>query len=93
MREQDNLSLADGYSVTTTYSTKNAAFNIEAGQTTSETVKNKFTYSPDTMHVVANKVWDDDSNRDGIRPDSVRFALFDGTTNKQIGAAKDVFTR
>lgn len=92
VREQDNLTLAAGYSVTTTYSTKNAAFNIEAGQTTSETVKNKYTYSPDTMHVVANKVWDDDSNRDGIRPDSVRFALFDGTTNKQIGAAKDVFT-
>lgn len=92
VREQDNLSLAAGYSVTTTYSTKNAAFNIEAGQTTSETVKNKYTYSPDTMHVVANKVWDDDSNRDGIRPDSVRFALFDKTTKKQIGAAKDVFT-
>lgn len=43
-------------------------------------VVNQYRYTPDMTPAVAYKVWDDADNQDGIRPDSVRFALYAGAT-------------
>lgn len=43
---------------------------------------------PTTTEVVATKVWDDNSDQDGVRPDSVTFQLYK-TVNGQTTAVKD----
>ena len=37
------------------------------------------TYTPEKVNVSINKVWDDADNQDGIRPDSIKVTLSNGT--------------
>ena len=65
---------------------------IVKGAETAVEVTNEYSYDPDQHTVTVNvvKVWEDDNNRDGIRPDSIRVELKDaeGTVigTEDIGA-------
>jgi len=53
---------------------------VASGKTASVTIVNDYSYSPNNVTVSATKIWDDDNNRDGIRPDYVKFALYAGSS-------------
>ena len=64
VQEEENTGYAIGYS-DATYNQETNGYEI--------TITN--THTPGTTSVTVNKVWDDEDNRDGIRPDSVVIEL------------------
>ena len=52
------------------------AVTSEDGKTVSYTITNN--YTPEVKDVTVTKVWDDDSNRDGVRPEQITLLLKNG---------------
>ena len=48
------------------------------------------THTPETVKITVKKVWDDDDNRDGIRPDSVEVTLTSITDSEEEETITDV---
>lgn len=63
---------------------------LKGGNAASARIVNSYEYKPNTVSLTAYKQWNDDNDRDGVRPQSVRFVLLvDGVLLSQ-DAIKDV---
>ena len=49
---------------------------LAAGDHETVTATNSYSYTPDNAVVTVKKVWSDDNNRDGLRPDKIIMGLF-----------------
>lgn len=79
--EDSTSAFINGYDLTTTYSAPTVTVttaNTESSPA-SVTVTNAYTYQPESNLTTINgqKTWEDDNNRDGLRPLSVRVQLYD----------------
>ncbi len=101
--DSNSANIGGGYSVTTTYSGENGANTVEV--TTNHTVQapanitvtNTYSYTPSNVTINGQKVWDDDNNRDGLRPASIRVQLYQGETaipgaTTNVPAGTDAFS-
>lgn len=77
-----------GYERITSYSTTDqptgAAVTVGGGSEEWAMVTNHYNYSPSIIPVTFSKFWVDESNRDGVRPESVIFGLYEEGSNKYI---------
>ena len=77
---------ADGREIayTVTEDTVPSSYTVSGSPASDKgTITNK--YTPETVNVKVTKVWDDNDDQDGIRPDSVKIHLLaDGTAVKEI---------
>ena len=65
--------------MTNTGNTNQPVVHVKEGDVTKPTSTN---YTIQTTQVEVEKVWDDESNKDGVRPASVTVALYEGSTKK-----------
>lgn len=76
----DSAEIGGGYSVNISYSSESGAVTVTADNDNDHaaniTVTNAYHYTPSKVTISGNKVWDDDNNRDGLRPVSILVQLF-----------------
>ena len=95
--ETNAASGGEGYNLTTKVDYPSASGKeatsvvLSNGDEKQVVVTNNYEYIPDSTNFTAYKVWADDTNRDGMRPLSVRFALY-VNGSKVPGEEKDVTT-
>lgn len=81
--EDSTSAQLSGYTVVTTNGSATVTAENTANSPANATVTNEYTYVSIPDHsktITGTKVWDDDSNRDGLRPASIRLQLYRGDT-------------
>ena len=74
--EDTSTAEVEGYTLESESDPSDGKVSVELGETAEVTVTNTYTkIPPETITITVKKVWDDNNDKDGIRPDSVTVVL------------------